>query len=313
MGNDKKLRLVKVAKEFNVGLSTIADFLHRKGIDIDSSPNTQIDADTYAIVEKEFGKNRPSGNELDTVREKMNKKASVSIEPEAKPKEEKRTIEVKEEVVQPKILGKIELEPKKKAEPAPKAEPKKEEPKVEPKAEVKVEAPKVEPTVAPKVKEEPKKEEPKKSEVFRATEAPTLAGPQILGTMDVSGMVAGGKRHRKRLEKAKVDISKQQNNAPKGGNNQQNDKNNKFNKQNNQNQQNQGGGKKNKQKPQPKPVVRPEVSDEEVSKQVKDTLARLTAKGAKNKGAKYRREKREEVRERMNEAFEQEAAEKKVL
>ncbi|MBR5807725.1 MAG: translation initiation factor IF-2, partial [Alistipes sp.] len=85
------------------------------------------------------------------------------------------------------------------------------------------------------------------------------------------------------------------------------------NKQNNQNQQNQGGGKKNKQKPQPKPVVRPEVSDEEVSKQVKDTLARLTAKGAKNKGAKYRREKREEVRERMNEAFEQEAAEKKIL
>ena len=160
--------------------------------------------------------------------------------------------------------------------------------------------------------EEPK-EEPKKAEVFRATETPTLAGPQILGTMDVSGMVAGGKRHRKRLEKAKVDISKQQNNAPKGGNNQQGDKNNKFNKQNNQNQQNQGGGKKNKQKPQPKPIVRPEVSDEEVSKQVKDTLARLTAKGAKNKGAKYRREKREEVRERMNEAFEQEAAEKKIL
>ena len=316
MGNDKKLRLIKVAKEFNVGLSTIADFLHRKGIDIDSSPNTQIDADTYAIVEKEFGKNRPSGNELDTVREKMNKKSSVSIEPEAKPKEEKRTIEVKEEFVQPKILGKIELEPKKKAEPTPKVEAKKEEkkaePKVEPKAEVKVEATKAEPKVAPKVAEEPKKEE-KKSEVFRATEAPTLAGPQILGTMDVSGMVAGGKRHRKRLEKAKVDISKQQNNAPKGGNNQQGDKNNKFNKQNNQNQQNQGGGKKNKQKPQPKPVVRPEVSDEEVSKQVKDTLARLTAKGAKNKGAKYRREKRDEIRERMNEAFEQEAAEKKIL
>ena len=90
----------------------------------------------------------------------------------------------------------------------------------------------------PVVAEEPK-EEPKKSEVFRATEAPILAGPQILGTMDVSGMVAGGKRHRKRLEKAKVDINKQQNNAQKGGNNQQGDKNNKFNnKQNNQNQQN---------------------------------------------------------------------------
>ena len=319
MGNDKKIRLIRVAKEFNVGLNTITDFLHRKGIEIDSSPNTQIDADTYAVLEKEYGKNRPSGNELDSVREKMNKKPSVSIEPEAKPKEEKRTIEVKEEVVQPKILGKIDLEPKK-AEPAP--QPKVEKPVVveAPKAEPKVEAPKVEapkeevkPAPQPKAVEEVK-EEPKKDNVFRATEAPTLAGPQILGTMDVSGMVAGGKRHRKRLEKAKVDISKQQNNAPKGEKGQQNDKN-KFNKQNNnnQNQQNQGGGKKNKQKPQPKPVVRPEVSDEEVSKQVKDTLARLTAKGAKNKGAKYRREKREEVRERMNEAFEQEAAEQKIL
>ncbi len=313
MGNDKKIRLIRVAKEFNVGLNTITDFLHRKGIEIDSSPNTQIDADTYAVLEKEYGKNRPSGNELDSVREKINKKPSVSIEPEAKPKKEKRVIEVKEEVVQPKIIGKIDLEPKKKVEVAP-------EPKVEPKVEApKVESPKVEAKPAPQPKaEEPKvvaevKEEPKKQDVFRATEAPTLAGPQILGTMDVSGMVAGGKRHRKRLEKAKVDISKQQNNAPKGEKGQQNDKN-KFNKQNNnQNQQNQGGGKKNKQKPQPKPIIRPEVSDEEVSKQVKDTLARLTAKGAKNKGAKYRREKREEVRERMNEAFEQEAAEKKIL
>ena len=321
MGNEKKIRLIRAAKEFNVGLNTITDFLHRKGIEIDSSPNTPIDADTYAVLEKEFGKNRPSGSELDTIREKINKKTSVSIEPAPapQPKEEKRNIEVKDEVVQPKILGKIDLSPKKKVEPAPAPQPKVEAPKVE---APKVEAPKEEPkreevAPAPQPKIEPKveepKEEPKKAEVFRATETPTLAGPQILGTMDVSGMVAGGKRHRKRLEKAKVDISKQQNNAPKGGNNQQGDKNNKFNKQNNQNQQNQGGGKKNKQKPQPKPIVRPEVSDEEVSKQVKDTLARLTAKGAKNKGAKYRREKREEVRERMNEAFEQEAAEKKIL
>ena len=319
MGNEKKIRLIRVAKEFNVGLNTITDFLHRKGIEIDSSPNTPVDADTYAVLEKEFGKNRPSGSELDTIREKINKKTSVSIEPEAKPKEEKpkeekRIIEVKEDIVQPKVLGKIDLEPKKKATPkkeTPKAEPKKATPKAEPKKT----EPKVEPAPQPKVEktvEEPKVE-PKKEEVFRASETPTLTGPQILGTMDVTGMVAGGKRHRKRLDKAKVDITKQQHNAPKEGNNQQGDKNNKFNKQNNQNQQNQGGGKKNKQKPQPKPVVRPEVSDEEVSKQVKDTLARLTAKGAKNKGAKYRREKREEVRERMNEAFEQEAAEKKIL
>ena len=46
MGNEKKIRLIRVAKEFNVGLSSIVDFLHKKGIEVDSSPNSQIDADT---------------------------------------------------------------------------------------------------------------------------------------------------------------------------------------------------------------------------------------------------------------------------
>ena len=98
MGNEKKIRLIRAAKEFNVGLNTITDFLHRKGIEIDSSPNTPIDAETYAILEKEYGKNRPSGSELDSVREKINKKSTVSIEPTPapQPKEEKRTIEVKD-------------------------------------------------------------------------------------------------------------------------------------------------------------------------------------------------------------------------
>ena len=63
----------------------------------------------------------------------------------------------------------------------------------------------------------------------------------------------------------------------------------------------------------PKPVVRPEISDEEVSKQVKDTLARLTSKNAKSKGSKYRKEKREAVAERMNEEFQREEQERSIL
>ena len=295
MGNEKKIRLIRVAKEFNVGINTIIDFLHKKGIQIDTSPNTPIDADIYAVLEKEYGKNRPSGSERDSIREKMSlKQSTVSIEPEVQVEPKKVEVKVEPQPQQPKVLGKIDLSPKKSEE------------KVVPKPEVEREEPKVE--VAPKVAEQevaptPQAEEPKK-EVFRATEAPTLSGPQILGTMDVSGMVPGGKQRRKRLDKEKIDITKQQ--QPKGG--QQNSGKNNNNKAQQQNQ----NSKKNK-KHQPKPIIRPEVSDEEVSKQVKDTLARLTAKGAKNKGAKYRREKREEVRERMNEAFEQEAAEKKIL
>ena len=327
MTNNRKIRLIQVAKEFKVGLNTIVDFLLKKGIQIDGSPNSQVSPDMYAMLEKEFGSNRTiTGKERDNIREKISlgKKESITIDggkrEEETAKEEviikSNIISVKEEIPQPKILGKIDLDGgKRKAEPA-KAEPKpapapqKVEPK--PAEPAKVEA-KAEPVA------EAKAEPEKKDSVFRPNQT-QLAGPQILGTMDVSGMVPGGKHKRKRLEKEKVDVSKQgkqgkenKENKDKKKGGQQSQQN-----QNQQGQQNQpkpGEGRRNKKKEkhQPKPVVRPEVSDEEVSKQVKDTLARLTAKGAKNKGAKYRKEKREEIREKMSEEMEREQMERSVL
>ncbi|MGN0007523.1 MAG: translation initiation factor IF-2 [Alistipes sp.] len=338
MNNEKKLRLIQVAKEFQVGLSSIADFLHKKGVSIEASPNTPITPEIYAIVEKEFGANRPSKNERDSVREKISMKpTTISIEEEPKPAPKATTIEVKSEIQQPKFLGKIDLdkhnEPvKPKQEPAKSAEPKQEVKKqeqlkkekvAEPKQDaavqaekpknteseqpVKTETPIVEQQPEQKAQEPTETEEPKQSEVFRATETPTLAGPQILGKMDVSGIVPGGRHKRKRLDKEKVDVNKQQSNN-KGNSGKNGGGNNAFGK------QQEGGKKKKDKKNQPKPVIRPEVSDEEVSKQIKDTLARLTAKGSTNKkGAKYRKEKREEVRERMNEEFEREEQERKIL
>ena len=157
-----------------------------------------------------------------------------------------------------------------------------------------------------------------KDNIFRP-ETVTLTGPQVLGTMDVSGFVAGGKHKRKRLQKEKVDVSK----APKGntpGGNRQGGNQGGQGSQNRpggpgQNQPRPGEGRRNKNKGKaaPKPIVRPEVSDEEVSKQVKDTLARLTAKGAKSKSAKYRKDKRDAVAERMNEEFEREEMERSTL
>ncbi len=72
----------------------------------------------------------------------------------------------------------------------------------------------------------------------------------------------------------------------------------------------QGGGKRNKKGHSAKPL---EVNEEDVARQVKETLARLTSKTQNKKGAKYRREKREAVQERMNEAREEMAAESKTL
>ena len=325
MENEKKLRLIQVAKEFKVGLNTITDYLHKKGVTIDGSPNTQIAPDVYALIEKEFGANRSTASARDSVREKISaRQSTVSIE-EQKPAAPapKKTIDVKDEITQPKILGKIDLSggkgnrpaesaPKPQPQQQPKPQPQPQQPKPQP------QQPKPQPKPQPQPVAEPvaQKEPARNVAEFKPTEAPTLAGPQILGKMDVTGMVPGGKHRRKRLDKEKIDVTKQShnnnNNSGKGGKDNQKQNQSQFNQK--QNQQQQGGGKKNKQqKPQPKPVVRPEVSDEEVSKQVKDTLARLTAKGAKNKGAKYRKEKRDEVRERMNEMVEREEMERKVL
>ena len=340
MDNERKLRLIQVAKEFKVGLNTIVDHLQKKGITTDGTPNTKVTDEMYAILEKEFGTNRSSGNERNAVREKISQKqATVTIEqtkqPEKKEAEElvvkSNVISIKDEIQKPKILGKIDLNPKaaKKEEPKPtveaKAEPKgAEEPKGATPA--KEEAPKAAPA-KPAEKVEPKVAETPKSESAKAEEAPvkektdnvfrpavgTLAGPQILGTMDVSGMVPGGKQKRKRLSKEKVDVNKpgnqgQGNKDQKGG--QRNGQNNQNNNQNAQAKQEKKNKKHNKA---PKPVIRPEVSDEEVSKQIKDTLARLTAKGAKNKGAKYRKEKREAVAERINEEMERTEQERSIL
>ncbi|MBR2866883.1 MAG: translation initiation factor IF-2 [Alistipes sp.] len=327
MDNTKKIRLIQVAKEFKVGFNTLADYLQRKGLQSDCSPSSPVTAEVYAALEKEFGRNRQSGNERNAVRERIQQKGSVSIASQGqKAKDEddeevivkSNVISVKDEVRGPKILGKIDLNPKK--EVAKNEEVKVEEVKVEePKVEVKpvVEAPK--PVAEPKVEHvvempvEEVEEESKKDSVYRP-EVAQLGGPKILGTMDVSNMVPGGKHKRKRLDKEKVNVAKEGKNAgkqdkqsQKGGNKPQ------------QGAAQQGAAqqpqsKKNKkQKQQPKPIVRPEVSDEEVSKQIKDTLARLTAKGTKSKGAKYRKEKREEVRERMNEEIEREEMERSVL
>ena len=331
MTNNRKIRLIQVAKEFKVGLNTITDFLLKKGISSDLSPNALVSDDVYATLEKEFGGNKGiTGRERDNIREKisMGKKESVTIEASKREQTEEaeevivksNIISVKDEVPQPKILGKIDLNApaKPKVEPQPKKEEVKPEPqKVEPvKAAPVEEAPKAEPVKEePKVVvEEPKAEPKKEDNVFRPSHT-QLAGPQILGTMDVSGMVPGGKHKRKRLDKEKVDVNKQQGQQGKKDKKKGQQQGQQNQQQGQQNQPKPGEGRRNKKKEkhQPKPVVRPEVSDEEVSKQVKDTLARLTAKGAKNKGAKYRKEKREEIREKMSEEIEREQMERSVL
>ena len=399
MGNERKLRLIQIAKEFKVGLNTITDFLQKKGIKSDGSPNTLVDSETYAVLEKEFGANRAAGNARDSIRERISLKQTTITLEEAKKQEREEekevviksnVISVKDEIQQPKFLGKIDLSPKPKAAPAPAPKAEAEKPAAQhpaaPAAPAPAPAPKAAAQPAPAMPASPEARPSQASPAAPATpvhaapaaqtaqaapaepakpaapatptpaaqapgqpdakpaEAPapapepaapkdnifrpetvTLTGPQVLGTMDVSGFVAGGKHKRKRLQKEKVDVSKAPRGNAQGGGNKQGGQGGQGgqnrpgqggqNRPGAQNQPKPGEGRRNKNKGKaaPKPIVRPEVSDEEVSKQVKDTLARLTAKGAKSKSAKYRKDKRDAVAERMNEEFEREEQERSTL
>ncbi|MFI3281162.1 MAG: translation initiation factor IF-2 [Rikenellaceae bacterium] len=389
MSNEKRLRLVQVAKEFKVGLNTITDFLRKNGIKSDGSPNSVVEPEVYAALEKEYGANRGGGNDRNSVRERIAKKqATVSIEseqseptPAAASTAESEVIvksnlvEKRTQITQPQVLGSITLDAKytqkqggksasgkskhgqkQAAKPVEKPAEKPKQVVEAPKAQVapvevkpEVKAPVTEPVVAPEVTPTPAPTTattpapaptPAPAEDNHRSNVQNIGIPQVLGTIDVSGFAAGGKgKHkRKRLGKEKVDINRVQGNKPAGGQggqggqgggqrngNQGGGQGNQggHNRGSNNGQQRQGGnqnaaapgqGRRNKgAKASSKPVVRPEVSDEEVSKQVKDTLARLTAKGVKGKGAKYRKEKRDAQAERAHEEFEREEMERSIL
>ena len=236
----------------------------------------------------------------------------------------------------PKEAPVVEAKPKEKAEV-------KSEPKVEAKPESQREV-KPEPVVEKESEvEEPvvEKEEPQeKEEQVETLELAKTPGdakiaqnaPQlnVLGKIDLSTLnqstrpkkktkeerrkereekAAGERRKRERIRTDKVDIeaaAKQVNQQGGGKKNKNNNNNN-----NGQQQNQQGGGKKNKKNRPVKPL---EVDDEAVARQVKETLARLTSKTNQNKkGAKYRKEKRDAVAERMSEEMAAEAADSKVL
>jgi translation initiation factor IF-2 len=251
-------------------------------------------------------------------------KAPAAVQPEPKP--------------QPKPEVKPEVKPEPKPQPvAPKPEPKPEvkpEPKPQPKAEVKPE-PKPQPVAEqPKAEQKPADD----SSIFTLKSEKKMAPNfNVVGKIDLDSlnqstrpkkkskeerrkereekqaqMHNGEKKKRERIHggKERVDIEAAANeNNNKGGNN--NNKKNKGGNQNFQDGGNQGGGKKNKKNRSfQKPL---EVDDEAVARQVKETLARLTSKNQNKKGAKYRREKRDAVAERMNEEMAAEAAQSKVL
>ncbi|WP_417131196.1 translation initiation factor IF-2 [Phocaeicola plebeius] len=391
------IRLNKVTRDLNVGITTVVDFLQKKGYTVEANPNTKITEEQYAALVKEFSKDKDLKIESEKIiQERQNKernKASVSIEdihPELKKPEVIET--VVPEDVRPKFkpVGKIDLDGlKKKKKPAvvepaetpvvqegpAKPEPENKQAEVE-KTEVKTEeAPVQQPQVEekqepkqPEIKAEELKPEPmeeekkqqsvqenKEDEVFKIRPTEFKSKINVVGQIDLAALNQSTRPKKKSKEEKKNDreekdkqrqeqrkqmkdaiikeIRKSDEKTDKGGLSDEAAKKKKRNRINKErvdinatsnasgasrneksgkNNQNQGqGGKHNKDRFK-KPVVKQEVSDEDVAKQVKETLARLTNKG-KNKAAKYRKEKRENIQNRQLEQEELEQEESKVL
>ncbi|MEZ5021369.1 MAG: translation initiation factor IF-2 [Bacteroidales bacterium] len=387
MTEDKKaIRLSKAAREFNVGIQTIVEFLHKKGFDISTDPNGKIPPEAYALIVKEYSSDLSVKKDAEklALKEKITPKKSLSIEDietgregdSGEPDEEflitdisgvKKHIDLRTEIRKPEVktVGKVDLTPpakpvKKETEapaekapvaPAPPPEPAEPEAPEAPSTPVEPKQPKVvgkvdleklarpeksqkkgtekkpEP-VAPEKKEEPvapkpepepaeaRKEpepavtpEPKETEIFRPGYE-KLAGPKIIDKIQLVPEVkksrdqAGADKHRhdkkrerikpKQREKVALDtpVAPPPQEARKDKKPPQKD--------------HRGGDRKKSFR-----ALRPEVDKEDVSKNIRDV--NLLMSKSKSKVAKYRRDKRDAISQRMKDETEKRELEKSVL
>jgi len=322
----KAKRLNKVAKEYNVSISTIVDFLATKGFEIDSKPNTKIEGEILEVLEEEYADDKLAKEKSKKVAITREKRESVSLKDVKQQKKEveevsedfsledfkksapvKEVTSEKEEVkevekeestkeiigegdVKLTVVDKIDLDSiNQKTRPDRKKKTKKDTTK--PKKPAKS----IENKVEEIKKEEPIEKQTTTEETKKVVEtikakSEELSGPKVVGKIDLpvkkekkkKETYAEKRKKRKRIKK--VDPSKL---AAQEANKK------KF-------------GKKKKR------VEKVAPTEEEIQKEIKETLARLQGKG-KNKGAKFRREKRDAVAQKREEELEQAELEKSIL
>ncbi len=391
-------RLSKVARNLNVGINTLVEFLHKKGITVEANPNTKIEDEQYNLLVAEFSKDKKIKKEaienLERMHRKDDKRETIAIEGyeiEEKPKKKAEKETVKAEVpddLKPKfkVVGTIDLdEPKKqKKEPETKPEeiieviaeePVKEEieekpaasdtpepeeivvPHDEKPAEPQTVSPEIEaPTEVPveevpeedsaeeqkkETDEKPAQEEKKSDKIFRIHKE--LKEPNIVvkGSIDLESIndrtrpprKSRAQRKKERLEREKEQNAKklkeeavkslkkesiQEKKKGAGIDTSDEDSKRKRRKRIDKGKVNiekagaHGDNMRRDRKILRKPI-KAEVSDEDVQKQIKETLARLTEKRRGRGGARYRREKREAVSQRQQEELKQQERESKIL
>ena len=335
---NKPVRLNKIAREFNLGIQTIVDFLASKGMDVDAKPNTKIDAEAYALIRSNFQDEKAAKEKaVSSANRAVVDRESVTLASARKttPQEEEAEMEIDLSIFQksqqqPEVER---IEPEAPAEPAPAQEEKAAEvtaksasddaspvkvlgkvdldavakkPKAKTKAEKDAQKEKLAKKSAEIAKKEAAAQAADKAAAETAAKAPEpeapivekletkiekLSGPTVVGKIELpvekkktaADKAEDNKRKRKRI--TKVDVERQARTA--GG--QRGDRN---------------RGRRNEPKK--------EVSQADIQKEIKETLARLSG-GKKSNAAKMRRAKRSAVAERAEQELQRQQEEAMTL
>lgn len=314
-------RLVKIAKELNVGTATIVEFLTNSGYEIENKPTAKVSDDMYSDLVKEFSSSmavkeqadqlilgnrttpKKPDSEIDPSEQQEASKPAPVETPQPEPKQEPAPVEevaeepIEEPVVSEddkpklKVVGKIDLDEQKKKKKTKKAEPKEEEPAAKP-VETPIDAAEQK-TDTPKEKKESSKKrtsygENVQEEMVRA-KTPQLQGLKILGKIDADKLE---KKKKKEEPKAGEAGKKSAQPGQESGRQRRRRKRKKISAADmirEERSKNRGRGKKEA------PVK--EVSQKEIDEKIKATMARLA--GNKNKRQKIRRESRKEKAEKQ--------------
>ena len=296
MADNATIRLNKVLRELNISLDRAVDYLASKGFQVEARPTTKISDEVYEVLlaESRTDKSRKVASK-EIGEEKRKEKEAIRIQLEQEQEErrvarEKRqaqteVVKARVELAGPKTVGKIDLDaPAKKKEEEPKPEVVKPE-AVKPEV-VKPEVVKPE----PEAKAEALKPQPAEPQILE-TEYQKLSGPKIKDKIDLSQF----EKPKKKKEEGKDDSDR------------------KRRRRRITTKAEPGARGKTAGKKQRFAAPKVEPTEEEVQKQVRETLEKLQGKTKKGKGAKYRRDKRDLHRQQTERDLEQQELESKIL
>ena len=303
MAENATIRLNKVLRELNISLDRAVDYLASQGHEVEARPTTKISGEVYQVLLDEFRSDKSkkvASKEVGEEKRKEKEALRQQLEQEqeekrlAREKRQSRTevVRAKADLAGPTQVGKIDLEAtKKQGTPTEKEEPAAEKPVEKPAEETpkEVEKPAEAPAAETPAAEKPAAEKPaaEKPEVME-TEYKKLSGPKIKDKIDLTQFEKkkkekkddGDRKRRRRRITSKTDS---------GG-------------------RGKAGGRKQRFADN-----KVEPTEEEVQKQVRETLEKLQGKSKKGKGAKYRRDKRDQHRQQTEKDLEAQELESKTL